>query len=340
MYGRSSLVINNPTCIRIGNPCLNDSAKIVGVEPFYYRYRKCDTNLNSNTPANQYQRLKLMQNTVRVYSSLYTMNLAGLNAYEVPNATYQLIDIGGTNYIVSPGVNWNQMSDRRQPHKQFANASGSTYGGNSLKRSLTRLRPGALSPGGNGVDIKHNSYDRYLNRLKGRAPLRRGVIPPNFGEPIPFNRAFPVYGGKTTKTSIVNNCNCPIISDNTNNNLLIYENSKKLQKSIYNNGGDIENELNNIDYVFHEGAKVYVEREGSIVVANILKILEDGTYLIEYLDNTTAIKLKTELFIYLPCDSCDVISGKNIIDYRSFIITDTTIDTCLDATYLAIKNQN
>lgn len=335
MYGRSSLVVNNPTCIKIGNPCNSDSAKIVGVDPFFYRYRKCDTNLNSNTPANQYQRLKLIQNTVRVYSSLYTMNLAGLNAYEVPNATYKLVDIGATNYIVSPGVNWNQMSDRKEPHKQFANASGSTYGGNSLKRSLTRLRPGALSPGGNGVDIKHNSYDRYLNRLKGRAPLRRGIIPPNFGEPIPFNRAYPVYGGKTVKTSIVNNCNCPIISDNTNN--------KKLQTSIYNNG-DIENELNNVVYTFYEGGKVYVEKEGAIVVAIILKILEDGTYEIEYLDNTntTAIKLKSELFIYLPCDSCDVITGKNNIDYRSFINTDTdisSINTCLDIAYLDLKNQ-
>ncbi len=32
------------------------------------------------------------------------------------------------------------------------------------KRSITSLRPGAMSPGGSGVDIKHNSYDRYLNR--------------------------------------------------------------------------------------------------------------------------------------------------------------------------------
>jgi hypothetical protein len=337
MYGRSSLVVNNPTCIKTGNHCLNDSAKIVDVQPFYYRYRKCDSNLNSNTPANQYQRLKLIQNTVRVYSSLYTMNLAGLNAYEVPNVNYELVDIGGSNYLVSPGVNWNQMSDRRQPHKQFANASGSTYGGNSLKRSLTRLRPGALSPGGNGVDIKHNSYDRYLNRLKGRAPLRRGIIPPNFGQPISFNRAFPIYGGKTTKTSIVNNCNCPIITDNTNNNLLVEE--KVLEKSIYNNGGDIENELNNVEYIFHVGGKVYVEREGSIVVAQILEIFKDGTYLIEFLDNSTAIKFKAELFIYLPCDNCNLISGKNNLDYKSFTDSNLTIDTCLDAAYLALKNQ-
>jgi hypothetical protein len=32
------------------------------------------------------------------------------------------------------------------------------------------------------------------------------VIPPAFGTPIPFNCAFPVYGSKTTTTSIVAGC--------------------------------------------------------------------------------------------------------------------------------------
>ena len=61
-------------------------------------------------------------------------------------------------------------------------------------------------------DIKHNSYYRYLARLKGKGPVRRGVIPPQFGVPIVFNPAYPIYGGKTIKTNIVNHCNCPIIN--------------------------------------------------------------------------------------------------------------------------------
>lgn len=36
----------------------------------------------------------------------------------------------------------------------------------SLKGSKTSLKPGSLAPGGIGVDIKHNSYDRYLAKLK------------------------------------------------------------------------------------------------------------------------------------------------------------------------------
>ena len=100
------------------------------------------------------------------------------------------------------------MSDRRERHIQKANAPGTNPGGNSTKRTITRLRPGALSPGGAGVDIKHNSYARYLARIKGKAPLRQQAVPLYFGAPIPFNPAFPVYGGKVFKTGIVAGCNC------------------------------------------------------------------------------------------------------------------------------------
>ena len=185
MFNTTSIVYNNPS-------------KAVGLEPFYYRYRSCDTNLTGNSPANQYQRLKLIQNTVRVYSSLYTMNLAGLTAYRKPTA-------------VTHGVCWNQMSDRPFPSVQKATVpTGFNHSLNNRHYSVTSSRPGGQTPGGVGCDIKHNSYDRYLNRLKGKGPLRLGVIPPAFGEPyIPFNCAYPVYGGKTIKTSIVNDCYCP-----------------------------------------------------------------------------------------------------------------------------------
>jgi hypothetical protein len=70
--------------------------------------------------------------------------------------------------LANSNVNWNQSSDR-------ANASiQSLYRptvGNSTKTSITRERPGSQSPGGKGVDVKHNSYDRYLARKK--APVIR-----------------------------------------------------------------------------------------------------------------------------------------------------------------------
>ena len=150
-------------------------------------------------PALQYHNLKIIQNTVRVPASLYTHDLGALTTYQQPS-------------VVFGNVNWNQMSDRAVRHIQpNMVAGGSFYHSSSTKSTITRCRPGAGCPGGAGVDIKHNSYDRYLNRLKGKGPVRRGVIPPNFGTPLPFNPAYPIYGGKTTKTSIVgDNCVCPI----------------------------------------------------------------------------------------------------------------------------------
>ena len=159
------------------------------VEEVKYRCSGC------NNLASHYQRLKIIQNTVRVQSSLYTMNLAALSGYHSPKLDY--------------GVNWNQMSDQPTPSRQIVNTgSGSIYRSSSTKRTQTSLRPGALSPGGIGVYINHNSYDRYLNRLKGRGPLKRGVIPPIYGGPIKFSRANPIYGGKIFKTGIVSVIGC------------------------------------------------------------------------------------------------------------------------------------
>ena len=152
--------------------------------------------MTSNTPANQYQRLKLIQKTVRVPSSLYTMNLGSLSAYVKPTS-------------VTHGVCWNQMSDRPFPSVQRASIpTGSNNSLNNRHHSVTSSKPGSQTPGGVGCDIKHNSYDRYLNRLKGKGPLKSERIPPTFGSPIPFNCALPVYGGKTVKTGIVSGCNC------------------------------------------------------------------------------------------------------------------------------------
>ena len=147
------------------------------------RDRRCDTNLTSNTPAVKIQIQKIIQNVVRVQSSLYTMNVGALNAYR------------------NPYVTWNRMSDRGQAsvQKTYVPGGGGQLGGNSTRSAITRCRPGALSPGGVGCDIKHNSYDRYLNRLKGRGPLRRGIDA----------KTPPISGGKVVNFSIVSGCRCP-----------------------------------------------------------------------------------------------------------------------------------
>ena len=40
--------------------------------------------------------------------------------------------------------------------------------GNSTRSTITGNKPGAMTPGGYGVDVKHGSYARYLGKLKGR----------------------------------------------------------------------------------------------------------------------------------------------------------------------------
>ena len=273
-----------------------------------YRERNCDTNLTSNTPANQYQRQKIIQNTVRVPSSLYSMNLGSLNAYTRPTLPSQ--------------VNWNQMSDRPIPsvQKTYVPTRGSQIGSSSTRHTVTGPRPGAQSPGGAGCDIKHNSYDRYLNRIKGKAPLRRGVIPPTFGEPIPFNRALPVYGGKTVKTNIVNNCNCPITSEDN----LLYENP-------------LYQPLPNIGCIFGVGEYVYATKDGSpyYVRALILSESPEQIFLVQFDDLTTAEKTCSELKIYFSCDCPDTLDLNGI--YNVVLADNLFGISCIDPTYIDLK---
>ena len=255
---------------------------VCGKTSFVYILNSCNSYLNSNNPYSRYQKQKIIQNTVRVPCSLYTMNLGSLNVYEKPDTKVQTIYVDGTSYLASPNVNWNQMSDRKSPHKQVAvTASGSIYRGNSLKHSIVRMRPGSLSPGGTGCDIKHNSYDRYLNRIKGKAPLRRGTITPLFVENnIPFNRAYPIYGGKTLKSNIVNGCNCE--------NLIS-------EKVTYDNFIDDSIQFNNI---YKVGDTVYTLSNNTLEKGIILSVT-NNIYQVKLEDKTIVYKNMLDLTPYL-----------------------------------------
>jgi len=304
MYSKTAIVYKNPFESHPNNKTKDE---------YYYRLRSCDTNLTSNTPANQYQRLKIIQNTVRVASSLYTMNLGALNAYTKPTSA--------TNNVC-----WNQMSDRPIPsvQKTYVPTKGSIIGSSSTRHTITGPRPGAQSPGGIGCDIKHNSYDRYLNRLKGKAPLRRGVIPPNFGAPIPFNRALPIYGGKTTKTSIVSNCNCPITSKNDEqiyNNPLFFEEPNIKCTDIFKVG----------DYAYTtEGTSPYYVR---VLIIEFNSITE--YYTVQFDDGTIESKLCFELKIYFPCDC---VPGQDPNTFYRNLYEQINGANCIDQRYLELKN--
>jgi hypothetical protein len=268
-YSKTSLVTNIP------------QYKLLGLPEYYYRLRSCDTNMTSNTPANQYQKLKLIQNTVRVYASLYTSNLGPLNAYVQPtNITY--------------GVCWNQMSDR--PVASVQKTVVPTGANTTLNRrhtSVTSSRPGCQSPGGIGCDIKHNSYDRYLNRLKGKGPMRRGIVPQNFGKPIPFDCAYPVYGGKTMKTNIVDaGCDCPIGLPDINNSQDIRIYSDLLWQPYPTS-----------EYGFNVGDFVYaIENKNTFYSKALVIAINNNIYTIKFDDGTTEDKTVNELLIYYPCN--------------------------------------
>ena len=120
---------------------------------------------------------------VRTGSAIYTMNLSSLTS-----AANRLAS--GSN------VNWNQMSDRVLAATQPAIHPTR---GNSLRSTLTSDRPGAGSPGGSGVDVKHDSYARYLNRKKA-TNLKTQTI-----------NVAPValYGNKTSMNGLLaNSVNC------------------------------------------------------------------------------------------------------------------------------------
>jgi hypothetical protein len=278
----------------------NEPNKILGLPPYYYRKRNCDTNLTSSTPANQYQIQKQIQNTVRVYASLYTANKAPLVAYQQPSS-------------VTQGVCWNQMSDRPLPSVQkslvptgyhtsmnspmIKAVNGYNHTLNAVCRgSKTSSKPGSQTPGGIGCDIKHNSYDRYLNRLKGKAPLRRGIIPPGYGAPIPFNPAVPVYGGKVVKTNIISGCNCPISGDLRADIRVYYNPLWQPDPSV--------------NYSFSVGQYVYARETGNDYLTRALVVsVVDGVYTIEFDNGNTQTATINQLYIYYPCNCGGTIQG-------------------------------
>jgi len=231
------------------------------------------------------------------------MNLASLSAYVKPE----------TN-----GVCWNQMSDRPFPSVQRATVpTGYNNSKNNRHVSVTSSRPGGQTPGGTGCDIKHNSYDRYLNRLKGKGPLRRGVVPPYYGTPyIPFNRAHPIYGGKTMKTSIINGCDCPIQTNNLKSDILIYNDP-------------MYQDINQVKFTFKIGQYVYAIQTGNAYYtrAIILHISSENIYTIQFDDGIIETKTITQLRIYYPCNCGGQING--IVYANGFIAKDNLGSTCL-----------
>jgi len=229
---------------------LNSFSKKRGVPEYYYRWRWQNERLKGTSPATRYQIQKNIQKTVGVYQSQYADNLKALSAY-VP-ATKQYY-----------GVCWNQQSDRPIPSVQKATVPTGFFNSlNNRRFSVTSGKPGSQTPGGVGCDIKHNSYARYLNRLKGKSPYRNQKVPEIMELPeVKFNPAFPVYGSKFSKTNIVAGCNCPLGSK---------------PKQILSNGECITKKLYDLsDYQFRVGQYINFRyyNEGELLLGHIVDII-------------------------------------------------------------------
>jgi hypothetical protein len=296
LLGRTAIVFNGNT----NNPFFT--------EPITYRCRGCKS-LNGNTPADQYQKQKIIQNTVRVASSLYTMNLGSLSSYVTKPENTQY-------------VGWNQQSDRAYPSVQVGGVKTGFYNSlNGRHRSHTSSRPGTQTPGGIGCDIKHNSYDRFLNKLKGRKVLRRGTIPPTFGLPyIPFNPAFPVYGAKQFKTSIVADCNCPPDQKIANSDVILYKNP-------------YFQDINSVVFTYGVGMYVYTydPTTNANVRAEIIEDLGNDIFVVKLDDGTTKTVNSSEIIQYFPCN-CDGISNLGLS-----VLANGLDSTCFLPDYPAIK---
>ena len=151
-------------------------------------YYRCDSNC-PNGSAYVHITQKIIQRQVRVPSSLVAMNLGAFNVR------------GGTaNKPLGTfaNVNQSQASDRARFGIQTRYVPSR---GNSTIGSVTRNRPGSLGPAGAGVDVKHNSYARYLARKK--APNLKTQ-----SNPV----ALAIEGNKTRKWGLLNTASCACAS--------------------------------------------------------------------------------------------------------------------------------
>ena len=134
----------------------------------------------------------IIQKQRRVASSLFMSARAGLEVTGPPS--------GGTPE--TPGnaptaaysfVNWYQGSDRNLPAGSLLTSRRIVPShGNSTRTAITRTRPGASAPGGEGVDSKHGSYDRYLARKRGSVLRKLNATSSVASTPLKGNKTRPL----------------------------------------------------------------------------------------------------------------------------------------------------
>lgn len=278
--------------------------------------RGCNKNLASDSPASIFQKQKIIQGAVRINSSLYTMNLASLNSYQKPPINYQPVEQAGTLYYVPPNLNWNQMSDRGRPSVQVVKTgSGSTYGSSSLTKTKVRNRPGAMSPGGIGVDIKHNSYERRLNKLKGKSILKQGSPKISDGQQM--------QGGKILNPGIINGCDCSKLSNEYySNNMAEFYDAMYDVKLYFRAGETILAKKNKYNNLWYKGVII------SIILNELIVDFGDGNIEQININNIPVIPyFRKNLDCLLPINPTDPTDLLEILENNNICIKEQLLES-------------
>lgn len=140
------------------------------------RCNNCNTSTSSIATEEEYVQ-KIIQNQVRQQSSLRTTNLAAL-------------------YTNSNNL---KTANNTEPRNKFNSSDRQTPHGLKIQHKSS-IKPNY------GIDIKHNSYDRYLAKKKSqylKQDASKTIPPP----PNP-NSAWPTYWGNKTMKYGIKNCPC------------------------------------------------------------------------------------------------------------------------------------
>lgn len=103
------------------------------------------------------------------------------------------------------------LSDRsKASNSAIKNYNNVPTRGSSTVSSVTSNKPGSSAPGGQGVDVKHGSYARYLGKLKASNIQSNEV--PHTPPTIKAGRLRPAVNNKSYRFTIINTKNCKCLS--------------------------------------------------------------------------------------------------------------------------------
>ena len=161
------------TClITSSSACCNCVSKFDSTNNVLFQYKapaQCHSCVDVSSSITNIATQKKIQKQVGVAGSLYTMNLGSLNI--------------NSDDLANGDTPWHNSSDRRAAH------GAPEYSVTSLKANK-------------GVDIKHNSYDRYLGRKKSQFLKTEATAT----TPKTYTN-WPTYWGNKTRTYGLVNCN-------------------------------------------------------------------------------------------------------------------------------------